>query len=354
MLIPRLERVCTTGIRWMISLRDAREFSFREERLGMNRRQISSAGVIALSVLLMGTAGCKQLMNANGMKPASDSVNQSAKVNRYAVKGMVLGKSAQTNQVVLAQDEIRGYKPAMDATYTLTNADTFSKLQPGDRITAEVIVPENLSYKHLINIKVVSQPSHRMTMAELPPHQLLVGESVPGTAMVNQDGKPTALTDFRGKAVLITFVDTQCTDDCPIVSHMFAEVDRELAKDPKVYAKSDLITISIDPAHDTPAVLHAYGLKYLGGKAAGFAHWQFVHMSPENLKRLATDFGVSYERSKTGDIEHTMDISLIGPDNTLQQSWSGDDWDPTLISRAVKASVENGNSAAPVVAKKSS
>jgi protein SCO1/2 len=320
----------------------------------MNRRQMMSVGAVALSVLMMGTTGCKKLMSLNGMKPASDSVNRSAKVNRYAVKGMVLGKSAQTDQVVLAQDEIRGYKPAMDATYTLTNADAFNQLQPGDRISAEVIVPEDLSYKHLINIKVVAQPSHKITMADLPPHQLLVGESVPPTPMVNQDGKPTALTDFRGKAVLITFVDTQCTDDCPIISHMFAEIDRQLAKDKKAYPNTDLITISIDPAHDTPAVLHAYGLKYLGGKAAGFSHWQFVHMSPENLKRLATDFGVSYERSKTGDIEHTMDISLIGPDNTLQQSWSGDDWDPTIISRAVEASVENGNAAAPVTAKKTS
>jgi len=169
---------------------------------------------------------------------------------------------------------------------------------------------------------------------------------------VNQDGKTTSLTDFRGKAVLITFVDTQCTDDCPIISHLFAEIDQQLAKHPKAYAGSDLITISIDPEHDTPPVLHAYGLKYMHGKASGFGHWQFVHMTPENLKRLATDFGVSYRKTKD-DIEHTMDISLIGPDNTLQKSWSGDDWDPKLISRAVEAAVENGQTQAPAAAKES-
>jgi protein SCO1/2 len=316
----------------------------------MSRRQIKSVGVAALSVLLLGTAGCKKLMSANGMRPASDSVNTSAKVNRYAVKGMVLGKSAQTDQVVIQQDEIPGYMPATDATYTLKSADAFNELQPGDEISGEVIVPEDLSYKHLTGIKVVAQPSHAMTPADLPPHQLLVGENVPPTPMVNQDNKPTALTDLQGKAVLITFVDTQCTDDCPIISHLFAEIDQQLAKDPQAYAKSDLITISIDPAHDTPAVLHAYGLKYLNGKAAGFKHWQFVDMTPANLKRLATDFGVSYEKSKTGDIEHTMDISLIGPDNTLQQSWSGDDWDPTIISRAVEATVDNGNTQTAVKA----
>lgn len=317
----------------------------------MNRRRISSVCAVALSVLVMGTAGCKKLMNANGMKPASNSENASAKVNRYAVKGMVLGKSAQTNQIVLQQGEIPGYMPATDATYRLESADVFQELQPGDQITAEVTVPPDLSYKHLTNIKVVAEPSHPMAPAELPPHLLLVGESVPGTPMVNQDGKPTALTDFRGKAVLITFVDTRCTDDCPIISHLFAEIDQELAKDPEAYAKSDLMTISIDPVHDTPAVLHAYGLKYLNGKASGFAHWQFVHMTAPNLKRLATGFGVSYQQVK-GDIEHTMDISLIGPDNTLQQSWSGDDWDPKVIARAVEATVKNAQ--APAIAKKAS
>ncbi len=315
----------------------------------MNRRQISRIGAVALSVLLTGAAGCKNLMNANGLKPASDSVNASAKVNQYPMKGMVLGKSAQTNQIILQQGEIPGFMPATDATYTLKNAAVFSKLAPGDQITADVVVPADLSSNQLINIKVVSQPSHPMTLAELPPHQLLVGENVPGTPMVNQDGKPTSLTDFRGKAVLITFVDTQCTDDCPIITHLFAEIDQELAKHPKAYAGSDLITISIDPAHDTPAVLHAYGLKYLNGKASGFQHWQFVHMTPTNLKRLATDFGVSYRQAK-GDIEHTMDISLIGPDNTLQQSWSGDDWDPKIISRAVEAAAGNANT--PVTGKK--
>lgn len=316
----------------------------------MNRRQISSVGVAALSVLLMGTAGCKKLMNANGLKPSSNSANTSAKVNHYSLNGMVLGKSAQTDQVIIEQAAIPDYMPATDATYTLKDAATFEKLQPGDRISADVVVPADLSYKHLTNIRVVAQPSHPMTMADLPPHHLLVGESVPPTPMVNQDGKPTALTDFRGKALLITFVDTQCTDDCPIISHLFSEVNQQLAKDPKAYAGSDLITISIDPAHDTPKVMHAYGLKYLNGKASGFRHWQFVDMTPANLRRLATDFGVSYEQTKT-DIEHTMDISLIGPDNTVQRSWSGDDWDPKVIARAVAAAVKNSQTQVPATAK---
>ncbi len=319
----------------------------------MNRRRMFILGAAALSAALIFATGCNRIKNANGLKPASNSANSSAKVDHYQMRGMVLGKSAQTNQVVIAQQAIHGYMPATDATYTLKNADAFSKLKPGDKITGDIVVPADLSYTHLRHVKVVSAPRKPMSMAELPPHHLLVGEQVPPTPMVNQDNKPTALTDYRGKAVLITFIDTTCTDDCPIISHLFSEVNQELAKHPNAYKNSQLITISINPAHDTPKVLHAYGLKYLNGKASGFKHWEFVHMSPKNLKRLATDFGVSYEKVN-GDIEHTMDISLIGPDNTVQQSWSGDDWDPKLIVRAVQAEVANNHEKTQVTAKKSS
>lgn len=314
-------------------------------------RQIFRVGVAALSIALLGAAGCKKLMNSNGMKPSSDSVNTSAKVSSYPLHGMVLGKSAQSSKIIIQQAAIRGYMPATNAIYTLKDASLFRQLQPGDHITADVLVPADYSFSHLTNIKVVAQPSHPMTTEQLPAHLLLVGENVPPTPMVNQNGKPTALTDFRGKAVLITFIDTECTDDCPVISHLFAEIDQQLAKNPKAYAASDLITISIDPAHDTPAVLHAYGLKYLNGKASGFQHWQFVHLTPANLKRIATAFGVSYEQVK-GDIEHTMVISLIAPDNTLQQSWSGDDWDPKVIAQAVEDSIAKSHGTAPVTAKK--
>ena len=134
-------------------------------------------------------------------------------------------------------------------------------------------------------------PGHTPVLVCVGPEESQYEPVWPPTPMVNQDGKATSLADFRGKAVLITFVDTQCKDDCPIISHLFSEINQELAKDKKAYAGSDLITISTDPAHDTPAVLHAYGLKYLNGKAAGFSHWQFVHMTPANLKGLATAFG---------------------------------------------------------------
>jgi cytochrome oxidase Cu insertion factor (SCO1/SenC/PrrC family) len=69
-----------------------------------------------------------------------------------------------------------------------------------------------------------------------------------------------------------------------------------------------------------------------------------VTLTPANLNRLATSFGVMYQPSKDGDIVHTMDISLIGPNNTLIKSWDGDDWNPAEIVKAVDAAVAGRSS----------
>lgn len=293
----------------------------------------------ALSALMVFSVGCKSLKHAEGFQTTS-AVSASLHVTSYPLTGMVLAKSEVTHQVMIRQAAIPGYMPAADAAYTLKPSAIFDQLQPGDQIKADVIVPADGSYNHLTSIVVTSAPSKPMTLAELPPHPLLVGENVPTIAMTNQDNQPTALTDYRGKAVLITFVDSECTDDCPVITRMFAHIGQILSKNPEAYAKSHLITISIDPAHDTPAVLRRYGLKYLDGNANGFKHWEFVHMTPENLKRLATDFDVSYRPIK-GDIEHTMDITLIGPNGEVVRSWSGDDWNAEKIAAFVAASATN-------------
>jgi cytochrome oxidase Cu insertion factor (SCO1/SenC/PrrC family) len=302
----------------------------------MSRHRLLRMGTAALSgLLVVFAAGCSKLSHPAGFEKAS-AVGGSLNVTSYAMKGRVLAKSDVTHQVMIEQGTIAGYLPATDAVYTLKNGKVFDGLKPGDEIKGDVLVSADGTVQHLTDIVVTSEPAHPMTMAELPPHPMLVGESVPGIPMTNQNGKPTALTDYQGKAVLITFVDSQCKEDCPVITHMFAQINAMLKKNPAAWAHSHLITISIDPAHDTPPVLRKYGLEYLKGQPSGFAHWEFVDLTPANLKRLATDFNVSYEQT-SDDIEHTMDITLIGPDNKVVRSWSGDDWNAKKIAAAVAA-----------------
>jgi len=290
---------------------------------------------LTCSLFLIGASGCEQLKNAATLQPAA-STRLSA--TQFHVHGIVLGKTPVSDQVTIEEAAVPGTMPATKEVYGVPSSVAFRTLKAGDTISADALLSGDGSVHILRNIAITSELRNPGRLANLPPHPLLTGEIVPRIPMVNQDGQITALPNFHGKAVLVTFVDTQCKDDCPIISKLFARINHALAEDSTLYNQSELVTVSLDPAHDTPSVLRNYGLQYLDGNAAGFLHWQFVDLTPKNLKRLATSFGVVYMPSHD-DIIHTIEISLISPSGRLLESWDGDHWDPSVIAKAVGAAI---------------
>lgn len=287
-------------------------------------------GVGLAGLLMMAAAGC-------GKTSGTASAATNANYTQHAMSGEVLGKSGTAEQVTVKQGVIRDFMPAMDAVYTMNDPAKFRALEPGDQITGTILTPVDGGANQLTDVAVTAEPTHPLTPSEVPPHLLLMGEGLPDIPMVNQAGQPVSFPKFHGKALLLTFVDSQCKEDCPIITARFQKVDMMLQHDgPQVFAGSHLLTVSIDPANDTPPVLRKYGLKYLEGDANGFAHWSFVDLTPANLKKLATAFGVIYRPSGDGDIVHTMMTALVGPDGTVEQEWNGDDWNPKQVAQAVE------------------
>ena len=92
---------------------------------------------------------------------------------------------------------------------------------------------------------------------------------VPSIKLVRADGRgvdlATELSDPR--AVLMNFIFTSCTTICPVMSHVFTDVQQKLGADS---AKLHMVSISIDPEHDTPARLKEYAARYGAG-----AQWNF-------------------------------------------------------------------------------
>jgi len=153
---------------------------------------------------------------------------------------------------------------------------------------------------------------------------LATGARVPDVALINQDGRRIHLTDFAGKAVLVTFIYTRCPmpDFCPRLSAAFAQIHKQLKKNPGDYNNTHLVTISFDPKYDTPAVLRKYGLNYLEGDQSGFAHWDFASTDSADLHRLAEAFGLEYGNEDSGIITHSMIVMLVAPDGTVARYWS--------------------------------
>lgn len=156
------------------------------------------------------------------------------------------------------------------------------------------------------------------------------GEAVPDIALLNQDGKATSLRQYRGKTLLITFIYTRCPlpDYCPLISHNFAEIEKTLSKNPALYAKTHLLTISFDPGFDTPAVLRNYARRYVPDKGKQtFAHWEFASISESEKKDVLKFFNILYIE-ESGQISHSMRTAVISPDGKIFRWYSDSTWKP--------------------------
>jgi len=255
----------------------------------------------------------------------------------YALNGEVLAKDELTKRVTLSNKDIAGFMPAMTMSYAVKDPPGLHEIEPGDRITADVIVQGNNYWLEHITVTDRSEQG-RLTATQ--PHELLPGEVVPDVPLIDQDGRTLHLSDFRGKAVLLTFIYTRCPFPtfCPLITNQFARIHEDLAQNPSIYQRTELVSVSLDPNYDTPAVLRKYGLTYLRGDASGFAEWDFLSTKPADLERLASAFGLTYYQ-QNNLIVHSMSTVLLSPNGTVKQTWPGNNWTPSEVLKAIQNAI---------------
>lgn len=74
-------------------------------------------------------------------------------------------------------------------------------------------------------------------------------------ALTNDEGKTVSAADYRGKVVLLYFGYTHCPDVCPLTMAHLHVVMQRLGK---LADGARILFVSVDPARDTPAIMHAY------------------------------------------------------------------------------------------------
>ncbi len=92
---------------------------------------------------------------------------------------------------------------------------------------------------------------------------------IPEISVVRNDGSSTTLTSEidDGRPVVLNFIFTTCTAVCPVLTQNLAEFRRKLGADA---ASLHLVSISIDPQHDTPARLRAYAELFSADRSWSF------------------------------------------------------------------------------------
>lgn len=105
-------------------------------------------------------------------------------------------------------------------------------------------------------------------------------------SLTDDAGKAVDASAFRGKLVLLYFGYTHCPDVCPLtLTHLHVLMQRlgPLAD------RTRVLFVSVDPARDTPAVLHAY-------VNAFDPHVTGLTGTPAQIEALARRYRVAYNR----------------------------------------------------------
>ncbi|MBC7899891.1 MAG: SCO family protein [Saprospiraceae bacterium] len=269
----------------------------------------------------------------------------SAEVKRYDLKGKVISVDRANKKAKIDHENIPGFMEAMTMDFPIHEDWIWDDLQPGSEIRAELVVDNSAKDPYYLEkIGIVALPNPNQPPVPVNEKFAQIGKDVPEFALTNQDGKRFTLKDYRGKALAITFIYRECPlpEYCIKMSSNFSDLASDIAVNEEFQDKMRLLSISFDPARDTPEKLKQYGLGYLGNDGkTDFTVWQLAVGSDKEVRSIADFFGLQYEidpNEKT-QINHSLVTAVIAPDGKVTKIMKGNEWKPDDLMRELKAAL---------------
>ena len=147
---------------------------------------------------------------------------------------------------------------------------------------------------------------------------------VPEFHFTTQDGKPLSRADLLGKVWIADFIFTRCAGPCPMMSSRMGEVSHELKKADNVR----LVSVSIDPEHDTPGVLSEYASRL----QADLNHWIFLTGPKKEIQEFTTKGMLqALATDPSGVPTHSTRFLVIDRDGQIRKTRNLDE--PELVQK---------------------
>jgi protein SCO1/2 len=275
--------------------------------------------LVAVSLLMLGTTACRQ---------AGPPERQ------YTLVGQVLAVAPERNEITIKHEDIKGFMPGMTMPFKVQDPTLLKQRVPGDLVTATLVIGEVGAHLSTLT-RTGSAPVTDATPAPAA-ESLKQGDMVADAAFLDQAGAVRRLAEWRGHRVAMTFMYTRCPlpEFCPLMDRHFAAVQKELAKEPQ-FADVRLVSITMDPAFDTPAVLKAHA----GRLGADAATWSLLAPEPAGAQAFYEQFGLIVERQGTGagDITHNLRTVVLDADGKVSVIRTGNDWTPAQLIADIRA-----------------
>ena len=164
----------------------------------------------------------------------------------------------------------------------------------------------------------------RPFMVHRPPPPPIDGH-VPDFELVDQRGETFTEEDMRGKVWVVGFVFTRCQSLCPPVSAAMIRMQEHIDRS-RIADDVHLLTITVDPEHDTPEVLAGYA-DQLG---AHLDSWSFVTGDASAIEALVVGgfklaIGEKKEEAGVFDIAHSSRLALVDRNGAIRGTYTIDD-----------------------------
>jgi len=165
---------------------------------------------------------------------------------------------------------------------------------------------------------------------------------VPAFALTDQRGQTVTDRDLRGRPWVANFVFTRCASVCPLLTAKFKALQTKIGP----LAGVRYVSITVDPAHDTPEVLAEYAGRY----GADPARWQFLTGPLDAIEKTVVEgFKVHVGEAKPSasepgliDIMHGEHFVLVDAEGQIRGYYRNEEASLDELAKDLRALASGG------------
>lgn len=249
---------------------------------------------------------------------------------RYPVTALILNVDQPKSTFTASMAEIPGYMKAMVMPFQVRDPKLLDGLQPSMFVDFTLVVDKDRSWAENIYERTYQSLEQEPMLARrlqllanldkknpLEP-ELNIGAAVPDFTLTDQARKRITLSQLKGKVVGITFIYTSCPlpDYCFRLSNNFGRLAKRF--NARMGRDLVLLSISFDPARDTPEVLAKYGAIW----KADANSWHFLTGSLPEVKQVCHQFGLNFWPDEA-TLTHSLHTVIVDRQGKLAANFEG-------------------------------
>jgi protein SCO1/2 len=169
--------------------------------------------------------------------------------------------------------------------------------------------------------------------ADVQASRLAVIQTAPDFRLTTQSGATLRLADLKGKVLVVSFIFTTCSGSCPATTLRMADLqdalkERGLSRGGRVH----LLSITLDPARDTPEVLR----KYMRVHDADPDLWTFLTGPAGTIHKTIVAWGMWAKPAPGGQLDHPSRVFLVDRQGRIREIYNLDFFRPAWVVEDVE------------------